>query len=75
MMCKALNGLVPNYLREKFPYVSQRHKHTLRNSDVNLILPRPNTEYGKNTLVIVKQYYGVLFLVKLGDRETCATLE
>ena len=47
MMYKALNGLAPNYLREKFPYVSQRHKYTLRNSDVNLILPRPNTEYGK----------------------------
>ena len=47
MMYKALNGLAPNYLREKLSYVSQRHKHTLRNSDVNLVSPRPNTEYGK----------------------------
>ena len=47
MMYKALNGHAPNYLRETFSYVSQRHKHTLRNSDVNLILQ--NT--GKNALV------------------------
>ena len=42
---------------------------------VNLILPRPNAEYGKNALVIVEQHYGILFLVTLGDRETCAGLE
>ena len=47
MMYKILNGQAPEYLREKFSYVCQRHSHSLRNADVNLILPRPNTEYGK----------------------------
>ena len=36
--------LLPTY---KFEYVCQRHDHKLRNADVNLILPRPTTEYGK----------------------------
>ena len=48
-MYKALNGLAPDYLREKIYYVCQRHGHKLRNADINLILPRPNTEYGKKT--------------------------
>ena len=44
-------GLAPDYLREKLSYVCQRHGHKLRNADtcIHLILPRPNTEYGKKT--------------------------
>lgn len=42
---KVLNSLAPDYLKEKFSYVCQRHKHILRNTDVNLLLPEPNTEY------------------------------
>ena len=48
-MYEVLNGLAPDYLREKLSYVCQRHEHKLRNADINLILPRPNTEYGKKT--------------------------
>ena len=47
MMYKVLNGLALNYLREKFSYVSQRHKHTLINLDINLILPDPIQNMGK----------------------------
>ena len=49
LMYKVLNGLAPDYLREKLSYVCQRHEHKLRNADINLILPRPNTEYGEKT--------------------------
>ena len=31
-----------------FSYVSKRHKHTLRNSDVNFILSRTNSEYDED---------------------------
>ena len=48
-MYKVFNGLAPDYLRKRLSYVCQRHKHKLRNADINLILPRPNTEYGKKT--------------------------
>ena len=76
MTYKALNGLASSYL-EKFSYVFRRHKYTLtlRNSEVNLMLPRLNTECWKNSLVMVEQYYGIRFLVTLGGRETCVTFE
>ena len=48
-MYEVLNGLAPDYLREKLSHVCQRHEHKLRNADINLILPRPNTGYGKKT--------------------------
>ena len=49
LMYKVLNGLASDYLGEKLSYVCQRHEHKLRNADINLILPRPNIEYGKKT--------------------------
>ena len=63
-MHKALTGLAPNYLRGS-SFMFLKDINTLRNSDVNLILV-----YGEKVL----QHYGIIFMVTLEGRRTCATL-
>ena len=48
-MYKTLNNEMPKYLHDFFQYVSEAHKHNLRGSHSNLTLPRPRTNYLKNS--------------------------
>ena len=44
LMFKTVNNLVPEYLSDKFAKVNTIHKHNLRGAQLNLFIPRPNTE-------------------------------
>ena len=50
MMFKIVNGAAPNHLQEMFSFVNESHSYNLRNSDVNLKIPLPRTEYLKRSL-------------------------
>ena len=41
MMYKVLNNLAPEYLKDLFRETNQVHDHDLRNSDLNLLPPKP----------------------------------
>ena len=43
-MYKTVNGMVPNYLSNKFSPISTVHEHNLRGSNHKLFVPRPLTE-------------------------------
>ena len=43
-MYKTVNGMVPNYLSNKFSLISTVHEHNLRGSNHKLFVPRPLTE-------------------------------
>ena len=43
-MYKTMNNLVPRYISEKFNRTSVIHRHNLRNTNLNLFVPRPNKE-------------------------------
>ena len=43
-MYKTVNGMVPNYLSNKFFPISTVHEHNLRGSNHKLFVPRPLTE-------------------------------
>ena len=44
LMFKTVNNLVPEYLSDKFAKVNTIHRHNLRGAQLNLFIPRPNTE-------------------------------
>ena len=43
-MYKTVNGMVPNYLSNRFSPISTVHEHNLRGSNHKLFVPRPLTE-------------------------------
>ena len=45
MMFKVLNNLAPEYLTDLFCRTNQVHDYSLRNSDLNLVLPKPKTNF------------------------------
>ena len=47
MMYKVLNNNAPAYLQEQFKKLKDSVPYNLRNADVNLALPKPNSEYLK----------------------------
>lgn len=47
MVFKALNGMLPCYLSEKFPRFSTLHSRNARNDCGDLILPRVKHSYGQ----------------------------
>ena len=44
LMFKTINNLVPEYLSDKFAKVNTITRHNLRGAQLNLFIPRPNTE-------------------------------
>ena len=48
---KALNGMLPTYLSEKFTTFSPVHSRKIRNSSRNLILPLVKHSYGQRSFV------------------------
>ena len=44
LIFKTVNHLVPEYLSDKFASVNTIHRHNLRGLQLNLFIPRPNTE-------------------------------
>ena len=49
MMYKVLNNNAPAYLQEQFKKLKDSIPYNLRNADVNLALPKPNSEYLKKS--------------------------
>ena len=49
MMYKVLNNNAPAYLQEQFKQLKDSVPYNLRNADVNLALPKPNSEYLKKS--------------------------
>ena len=47
---KALHGLTPEYLTEKFKRRNESLEYNLRGSSSNIFLPRPRTNYGKKCI-------------------------
>ena len=47
LMYKINKKLVPDYLRDMFTNTCDIHNHNTRQSDVNLALPKPKTNYMK----------------------------
>ena len=45
MMFKVLNNLAPEYLTDLFCRTNQVHDYNLRNSDLNLVLPKPKINF------------------------------
>ena len=58
MMYKVLNNNAPAYLQEQFKQLKDSVPYNLRNADVNLALPKPNSEYLKKALGIVGRLLG-----------------
>ena len=50
LMYKIANHSSPTYLNELFTNVNQVHDYNLRDSNVNLKIPNPKTEYLKRSL-------------------------
>ena len=50
MMYKVLNNNAPAYLQEQFKQLKDSVPYNLRNADVNLALPKPNSEYFEEKL-------------------------
>ena len=49
MVYKTLNDITPEYLRSKFTYRRDISKYNLRYSVNNLAIPKPHTNYLKNS--------------------------
>ena len=49
IMYNTVHSSTPTYLTRIFENVSSVHLYNLRHSDVNIYVPRPNTETGKNS--------------------------
>ena len=47
LMFKILNGLAPDYLQELFSIHTTKYKFNVRNLEMKLNLPKPNTNYLK----------------------------
>ena len=50
IMYKIHNNLSPSYLRQIFTNTSVVLAHNLRNSEINCYVPKPRTEYAKDSL-------------------------
>lgn len=50
MMYKIVNGEAPTHLQQLFSFVNDTHGYNLRNSDINLKIPLPHTDYSKRSL-------------------------
>ena len=50
-MPKVVNGSSPDYLSEMFTNVNETHHYNLRNSNLNLKITVPKTEYMKRSLI------------------------
>ena len=48
-MYKILHNKAPNYLKQLFHYVNGSSNYELRDSNINLILPKPNSDYLKES--------------------------
>ena len=48
-MYKILHNKAPNYLKQLFHYVNESSNYELRDSNINLILPKPNSDYLKKS--------------------------
>ena len=46
-MYKILHNEAPNYLKQLFHHVNEYSNYELRDSNINLILPKPNSDYLK----------------------------
>ena len=53
MMYKVLNNNAPAYLQEQFKKLKDSVPYNLKNAEVNLALPKPNSEYLKKSFGIV----------------------
>lgn len=51
MMYKALNGLAPSYIVDLFKPLSEYISYSLRSRDMNLHLPKPRTDFLKNSFM------------------------
>ena len=49
MIFKVLNNLAPEYLTYLFCRTNQVHDYSLQNSDLNLLLTKPNTNFLRNS--------------------------
>ena len=49
MMYKVLNNLAPEYLKDLFRETNQVHDHDLRNSNLNLLPPKPKSNLLKKS--------------------------
>ena len=49
LMYKILHNEDPNYLNQLFHYVNESSNYELRHSNINLILPKPNSDYLKKS--------------------------
>ena len=49
-MFKVVHNLVPSYLSEQFSRRDAAHDHNTRGNHVNLSIPKPNTNFLKNSL-------------------------
>ena len=49
LMYKMLHNEAPNYLKRLFHYVNESSNYELRDSNYNLILPKPNSDYLKKS--------------------------
>ena len=49
MIYKVVNGIAPAYLKRYFSYGGDTSRYCLRGSNVNLSLPKPNTDYMKKS--------------------------
>ena len=49
MMYKVLNSNAPAYLQEQFNKLKDSVTYNLRNADINVALPKPNSEYLKKS--------------------------
>ena len=50
LMFKVVHNLVPSYLSEQFSRRDTAHDHNTRGNHVNLSVPKPNTNFLKNSL-------------------------
>ena len=63
IMYNTIHRSTPTYLTRILENVNSVHLYNLRRSDVNIYLPRPNTEAGKNSF----HYKGLVLWTGLSD--------
>ena len=56
MMCKTLNGMIPEYLRSSFVFRDNLNSYHLRNTENTLTLPQPRTDYFIQWSSVVEQF-------------------
>ena len=62
-MYKILHNEAPNYLKQLFHYSNDSSNYDLRDSNINLVLPKPNLDYLKKSFShSLDQKHGIIFL-------------